>query len=197
VLSAARFAALAGLLWVTARQPPPKGVGADHLAEAVLMVGAGIGWLGWMASRRLRAPGRTTWCFLVLLAASSGVLAALAPNAITFIAVAGLGSGIAFETPPALAVAVIGVGALVVATLAVGAPGVLVAEGSVSVVVGLMVGASRRQYAERTLQAERLLAERVRADAERDRAAALAERNRGPRRAGPLPGGSLGPVGRR
>jgi len=38
--------------------------------------------------------------------------------------------------------------------------------------------ASRRQYAERTFQAEQLLAERVRADAERDRAAALAERNR-------------------
>ena len=57
-------------------------------------------------------------------------------------------------------------------------PAVLVAEGAVSVVVGLMVGASRRQYVERTFQAEQLLAERVRADAERDRAAALAERNR-------------------
>ena len=66
----------------------------------------------------------------------------------------------------------------VVATLAVDGPGVLVAEGTISVVVGLMVGASRRQYAERTLQAEQLLAERVRADSERDRAAALAERNR-------------------
>ncbi len=72
----------------------------------------------------------------------------------------------------------IGVGALAAATAAVGAPGVLVAEGAVSVVVGLMVGASRRQYVERTFQAEQLLAERVRADAERDRAAALAERNR-------------------
>ena len=93
-------------------------------------------------------------------------------------AVAGLGAGIAFEGLPASGVGAIGVGALVVATLAVGAPGVLVAEGAISVVVGLMVGASRRQYVERTFQAEQLLAERVRADAERDRAAALAERNR-------------------
>jgi signal transduction histidine kinase len=75
-------------------------------------------------------------------------------------------------------VGAIGVGALVVATSAVDSPTVLIAEGAVAVVVGLMIGASRRQYAQRTLQAEQLLAERVRADAERDRAAALAERNR-------------------
>jgi signal transduction histidine kinase len=178
MLSAARLAALSGLLWATARQPPPKGVRADHAVEAVLMVGAGIGWLGWMVSRRLRARSSTTWAFLALLAASGGVLAALAPIAITFMAVAGLGAAIACEGLPALAIGVIGVGAVVVATLAVGAPGVLVAEGAVSVVVGLMVGASRRQYAERTLQAEQVLAERVRGDAERDRATALAERNR-------------------
>ena len=178
MLSAARLAALVGLLWLTARQTAPKGVSADHPVKWVLMGAAGIGWLGWMASRRLRAPGRTTWCFLALLAASGGALAALAPNAITFMAVAGLGVGIAFDGLPALGVGAIGVVALAVATLAVGAPGVLVAEGALSVVVGIMVGASRRQYAERTVQAEQLLAERVRADAERDRAAALAERNR-------------------
>jgi signal transduction histidine kinase len=178
MLSAARLAALTGILWTTAHQPPPKGVRVDHPVEAALMVGAGIGWLGWMASRRLQAPSRTTWCFLALLAASGGGLAALAPIAITFMAVAGLGAGIAFDGLPTLVVGAIGVGALVVATLAAGAPGVLVADGAVSVVVGLMVGASRRQYVERTSQAEQLLAERVRGDAERDRAAALAERNR-------------------
>jgi len=178
LLSAARLAALVGLLWATAHQGSPKGVSADHPVKWILMGAAGIGWLGWMASRRLPASGRTTWCFLALMAASGGALAALAPNAITFMAVAGLGVGIAFEGLPALGVGAIGVVASAVATLAVGAPGVLVAEGALSVVVGLMVGASRRQYVERTFQAEQLLAERVRADAERDRAAALAERNR-------------------
>ncbi len=54
----------------------------------------------------------------------------------------------------------------------------LIAEGAFSVAAGLMAGASRRQYLGRTRQAEELLSERVRADAERDRAAALAERNR-------------------
>jgi signal transduction histidine kinase len=178
MLSAARLAALVGLLWASAHQVPPKGVSADHLAKWVTMGAAGIGWLGWMASRRLRAPERTTWCFLALLSVSGGALAAVAPIAITFMAVAGLGAGIAFESLPALSVGAVGVAALAVATLAVGAPGVLVVEGAVSVVIGIMVGASRRQYAQRTFQAEQLLAERVRADAERDRAAALAERNR-------------------
>ncbi len=178
LLSAARLAGLAALLWITAHQPPPNGVVANHFVKWVLMAVAGIGWIGWMASRRLRAPGRTTWCFLVLLDASGGALAALAPNAITFMAVAGLGAGIAFDALPALDVGAIGVGALAVAVAAVSAPAVLIAEGAVAVVVGLMVGASRRQYVERTVQAEQLLAERVRADAERDRAAALAERNR-------------------
>jgi signal transduction histidine kinase len=178
MLSAARLAGLAALLWATAQQRPPKGVQADHAVKVLLIVGAGVGWLGWMASRRLRASGRTTWSLLALLAASGGALAPWAPIAITLIAVAGLGAGVAFDEFAAPSVGAIGVGALGVTTLAVGAPGVLVAEGAISVVVGLMVGASRRQYVERTLQAEQLLAERVRADAERDSAAALAERNR-------------------
>jgi signal transduction histidine kinase len=178
MLSAARLAALAGVLLATAHQRPPSGVSANHPIKLALMVGAGIGWLGWMASRRRGASDRTTWCFLAFLAASGGALAAVAPNAITFMAVAGLAAGVAFEGLPASGVGAIGVGALVVATSAVGSPTVLIAEGAVSVAVGLMVGASRRQYAQRTLQAEELLAERVRADAERDRATALAERNR-------------------
>ena len=45
-------------------------------------------------------------------------------------------------------------------------------------VAALLGGASRRQYRDRAAQAEALLAERMRADAERDRATALAERNR-------------------
>ena len=178
MLSAGRLAALVGLLWIIARQTPPKGVRADHPLQAVLMVAAGVGWIGWMANRRLRASGRATWSLLALLAVSGGVLAAWAPVAITFMAVAGLGAGIAFDGLPALGVGAIGIGAVAVATLAAGAPAVFIADGAVSVVAGLMVGASRRQYVQRTIQAEELLAERVRADAERDRAAALAERNR-------------------
>ena len=142
MLSAARLAALAGLLLATAHQRPPSGVTANHPIKSALMVGAGVGWLGWMARRRRGASDRTTWCFLALLAASGGALAALAPSAITFMAVAGLAAGIAFEGFPASGVGAIGVGALVVATSAVDSPTVLIAEGAVAVVVGLMIGAS-------------------------------------------------------
>ncbi len=109
MLTAARLAGLAALLWITAHQPPSKGVAANHPVKWLLMAVAGFAWIGWMASRRLRAPGRTTWCFLALLAGSGGALAAFAPNAITFMAVAGLGAGIAFEGLPAFAVGAIGV----------------------------------------------------------------------------------------
>jgi signal transduction histidine kinase len=133
-----------------------------------------------MASRRFGAPDRATWAFLALLATSGGVLAAYAPVASGFLAVAALGSGIAFEAQPASSVGAIGVVVLVAAVSALGspAPGAVIAEGVLAVVAGFMAGASRRQYQERAYQAEQLLAERVRADAERDRAAALAERNR-------------------
>ena len=177
-MTAARLAALGGLIWAGLHQPASAGVAADHPARWVLAGAAAIGWSGWMAGRWLGAPRRVTWGFLALLAASGGALAALAPFAVTFVAVAGLGAGIAFEGPPALGVGAVGVVAVATATAVVGAPGVLVLEAAVSAVVGVMVGASRRQYVQRTVQAEQLLAERVRADAERDRAAALAERNR-------------------
>jgi hypothetical protein len=50
-------------------------------------------------------------------------------------------------------------------------------EGLFAIVAALLGGASRRQYRDRAAQAEALLGERVRADVERDRATALAERD--------------------
>ena len=178
MLTAARLTGLAVLLWGAVHQQRPRGVGANELVEALLLVAVGIGWVGWMASRQLWRSGPPIWASLGLMAAAGGAVAAYAPIAITFLGVAGLGAGIAFDALPALTVGIAGVSALGLSTLALGAPHVLIAEGAVSVVIGQMVGASRRQYVERTLQAEQLLAERIRADAERDRAAALAERNR-------------------
>ncbi len=97
LVSAARLAGLVALFWASVHQNPPNGVSVDNPVKSVLLVGAGIGWLGWMASRHFRASARTTWCFLALLAASGGALAALAPIAITFMAVAGLGAAIALS----------------------------------------------------------------------------------------------------
>jgi len=181
MLSAARLAGLAALLWAVAQQERP-GVRGHHLTVLVLMVTVGVAWLGWLASRRLQTSARMTWLFLAVLAASGGALAGFAPVAIALLAIAALGAGIAFEALPALAVGAIGVGTLVVTAFVLSSPAVGVpegvAEGTLSVAAGLMAGGSRRQYVNRTFHAEQLLAEQVRADAERDRAAALAERNR-------------------
>ncbi len=179
LLSGARLGGLAALLWGTASQvqTPVRG---EHVAVPVLMGVAAVSWLGWMASRRLEAPERVTWGFLTLLAATGGALTGFAPVATGFVAVAALGAGIAFEAIPASAVGAIGLAVLVpmVAVVGPSGPAGVIAEGTLAVVAGLMAGASRRQYQGRANQAEALLAERLRADAERDRAAALAERNR-------------------
>jgi len=179
MLTVARLAGLGALLWAVTHRPD-WGIPGEHWAVPVLAVVVVIGWIGWMATRRLGAPDQIIWGFLALLGTAGGVLVAFAPDAIWFVAVAVLCSAIAFEVGPAVAVGAIGLGALVVAVTALGTPSSseVIAEGAFSAAAGLMVGASRRQYRTRTQQAEQLLAERVRADAERDRAAALAERNR-------------------
>ena len=178
MLSAARLAALVGLLWATAHQVPPKGVPADHPAKWVLMgTAASAGWAGWPAAGfgprvTPRGASSPSWPRREVPSPPSPPLPSPSWPSPGSVPVS------PSRDCRRLGVGAIGVGALAVATAAVGAPAVLVAEGAVSAVVGLMVGASRRQYVERTLQAEELLAERVRADTERDRAAALAERNR-------------------
>ncbi len=179
MLSAARVLGLGALLWAVAGQASHQ-FGGLPWPVPLLMVTASVGWVGWLAGRSLGAPEPFVWSSLLCVAASGGALAGYAPIAVTFIAVAGLGAAIAFDTIPAAAVATVGVITLVATVLALGtpAPGEVIAEGALSGIAGLMVGTSRRQYLDRAAQAEQLLAERTRADAERDNATALAERNR-------------------
>lgn len=178
-LSVARLAGLGAVLWAVASQTTTTVPGAA-VAVPVLMAGAGAGWLGWMASRHFGADDQVTWSALVAMAVCGGVLVPYAPLAIAMVAVAGLGAGIALEGRAAWAVAVVGAVSLAVAVAALGppSPGELIAEGALSAAAGVLAGRSRRQYLRQAAQAEELLATRVRADAERDRAAAMAERNR-------------------
>src|SRR5207342_1048381 len=101
-----------------------------------------------------------------------------APVGIAFPAVAVIAAATLFGVLPAAVIAVVGAVALTITVLAAGSPHAIVVEGLLAIAAALLGGASRRQYQDRAAQAEELLAERVRADAERDRAAALAERNR-------------------
>ena len=178
MLSAARLAGLAALLWATAHQGRRRACRPTTRRGGCSWPSPGsAGWAGWPAAgsepRAARRGG-----FLALLAGVGWSPRRLRPYRHHLHGRRRPRCRDRLRGPPGAGRGAIGVVALAVATLAVGAPGVLVAEGALSVVVGLMVGASRRQYVERTFQAEQLLAERVRADAERDRAAALAERNR-------------------
>ncbi len=179
MLALARVAGLGAVLWAVSVQVSNQSSGF-RWPVTFLMAAASVGWIGWLVSRSLRAPRAVVWSFLALMAASGGALTAYAPVAVTFVAVAALGGAIAFDTLPAAGIAGIGIVAVVVVVLALGtpSPGEIIAEGALSGIAGLMLGNSRRQYLARAAQAEQLLAERIRADAERDNAAALAERNR-------------------
>lgn len=179
MLALARVAGLGAVLWAVGVQVSNQS-GGFRWPVTFLMAAASVGWIGWLVSRSLGAPRAVVWSFLALMAASGGALSAYAPVAVTFVAVAALGGAIAFDTLPATGIAGIGIVAVVVVVLALGtpSPGEIIAEGALSGIAGFMLGNSRRQYLARTTQAEQLLAERIRADAERDNAAALAERNR-------------------
>ena len=102
----------------------------------------------------------------------------LAPVGITFPAVSVIATSSLLGVRPALAVAAIGAAAVTTTVLVAATPNTIIAEGVLAIAAAVLGGASRRQYQDRVDQAEQVLAERGRADAEQARAAALAERNR-------------------
>jgi len=175
-LAVMRLGGLGALLWVVSQQSAP-GFQGDRLAVLALMLGAAAGYVLWLIGRR-SGDARVTVAGLTGAAVAGGALAAFAPVATAFPAIAALGAAIELDAPSAVPVALAGAGSLVLASGLYGRPATFLLQGVLVALVGLMVGASRRQYVHRARQAERLLAERRRADVERDRAAALAERNR-------------------
>lgn len=177
-LSAARVAALGAVLWAVGAQLAARSSDrAPGIALAIVAAGA---WLAWLAARRAGANVAIVGVALAVMAGCGGALTQYAPVALCFLAVAALGAAVALGARRASWVAALGVAAVAAVTGASHSAhrGELVVEAGISVVAGLAAGSSRRQYLERAYQAEQLLAERLRADAERDRAAALAERNR-------------------
>jgi signal transduction histidine kinase len=123
-------------------------------------------------------PVRFTWLALAVLAGAGGAVGGLAPVGIAFPAVAVIAAATLIGPLPTAAIALIGAVSLTVTVLGAGSPHAIIAVGLLAIAAALLGGASRRQYQDRAAQAEALLAERTRADAERDRASALAERNR-------------------
>lgn len=179
LMTVVRLGGMGALLFGAATQRQAGVPGRDPWL--VILIGASaVGWTGWIACRHYAWSDRAAWVSLALTAAAGGALAGYGPIAVGVLAVAALGAGISFEPGPAFGVVAVGIAVLVSLVTGLGTPSPfgVIAEGSLAAAAGLMAGATRHQYVKRAQQAEQLLDERMRSDAERDRAAALAERNR-------------------
>ena len=174
-IAALRVIGLVALVWAVSREHLSDG---SCTVPAPWLVTTAAAWVCWLISWRRAPSSRVTLVCLAVLAGAGGVVAGFAPVGIAFPAIAVLAASMAFDAAPALGVACVGAVALTVGVLLLGTPRAIIAEGLLAVVAALLGGASRRQYRDRAAQAEALLSERMRADAERDRATALAERNR-------------------
>lgn len=170
-----RLVGLAVLVWVVASEHHADG--SPRVPAALLAVTA-AGWVAWLVCSRLHRPQHETWLALAVVAGVGGVVGGLAPVGITFPAVSVIATSSLLGVRPALAVAAIGTAAVTTTVLVAATPNTIIAEGVLAIAAAVLGGASRRQYQDRVDQAEQLLAERGRADAEQARAAALAERNR-------------------
>lgn len=170
-----RVIGLLALVWAVSREHLSDG---SRTVPTAWLIATAAAWVGWLISWRRAPTSRILLICLAVLAGAGGSVAAYAPVGIAFPAIAVLAASMAFDVLSALGVAAVGAVALTIGVLALGTPRSIIAEGLLAVVAALLGGASRRQYSDRAAQAEALLSERMRADAERDRAAALAERNR-------------------
>jgi signal transduction histidine kinase len=149
--------------------------GVDRTVSLILLGVTVAAWLTWVLVR-----GRIGWAtapVLIILSLAGGALAAFAPTAIIFTAVATLGAATAWRIQVAIA---IGAGGWVAVVLAVwGADKAwAIALGAVAAIgAGALVGFTRRQVVERTHQAAQIEVETARAEVERTRAELLGERN--------------------
>jgi signal transduction histidine kinase len=170
---------IAGLVALVATVAPEAhlGVNGTHLERLVLMVVAVTAWIGWLVAR---AEDRkvATGTALVCLGAAGGALAPIAPAAIAFSAVAGVGAAMAFDLPVAVMFGAAGPAAHLVAAAAYGHSFTPVAGSAAAAMGGLVIGTSRRQVHEQAEQKAQVAVERERASVEHDRAELLAERNR-------------------
>jgi signal transduction histidine kinase len=174
VIRIARVAGLVALLWAAASQPAD----GETPVPAWLLVVTAAGWVGWLICLQVRAPWPVTWLTLALVAGAGAAVGGLAPIGIAFPAVAVIATATLTGATMTFAIAALAAASLTTTALVADTPHVIITEGLLALTAALLGGASRRQYQDRAAQAEELLAERRRADAEQARAAALAERNR-------------------
>lgn len=170
---------IAGLVALVATVTPEShlGLSGTHLLRLVLLIVAVAGWIVWLLSR---AAGRNdvSGVALVFAGVAGGALAPIAPAAIAFSAVAGVGASMVFDLPLALTVAAAGPAAHLIAAAAYGRSFTPVAGSAAAALAGVVIGTSRRQVQTQAEQRAQVAMERELASVEHDRAELLAERNR-------------------
>jgi len=167
------------LIALVATVAPESHIGrsGSHLGAFILVAIVVASWVGWLVAQDRGRPVVTAGA-LVVLAAAGGTLAPIAPAAIAFAVVAGVGAAMAFELPLAvMLVAVAPVAQLISAS--VQHRSLVPVGGCVAAALGgLTIGLARRQAQLRTEQLALVRVERERAELEHDRAELLGERNR-------------------
>jgi signal transduction histidine kinase len=148
-----------------------------QLAAVGLALSAAAGWCGWIVVGPDRHP-RSALVSLAAVGGFGGAVAAFTPIGLVFPALAGLGAGLTFDTPVALAIALVGPLAGTVAIGVADGSGIVIACGFATALAGFVVGAARREEQKRTRQITLLAVEQQRAATQEARAEMLAERNR-------------------
>jgi signal transduction histidine kinase len=149
--------------------------GLDHTVSLILLGVTVAAWLTWVLVR-----GRIGWAtaqVLIILSLAGGALAAFAPTAIIFTAVATLGAATAWRIQVAIAIGAGGWIAVVLAVWGADKAWAIALGGIAAILAGALVGFTRRQVVERTHQAAQIEVETARAEVERTRAELLGERN--------------------
>jgi signal transduction histidine kinase len=189
-----RTTVLVFLVLSIVQKSPGFGASGRPLAVAVLTVVCTAAWLVWMVGGNALtssllwigggvrdpdlAPSRAVVAAAIVMGISGGVLTGLSPNsaAIGFPCAATLVFAVRFSMSLAAPMTMLVVAPLAFSSLGFGHNSAI---GYIGLVAGLFaMGSGRRSYVQRAVQAERLLAETRRANAEEAHAATLAERTR-------------------
>jgi signal transduction histidine kinase len=166
---------LALLAWGASTEAIHPDTGAGRVAALVLLVTAGSAWVVALVLRR--DDSLVAGVALGTMAISGGALAAFAPIAIVFPAVAVLSAAVRWRIGVAAAIAISGWLAMFVAEVAVGPTRGVILGCLAAILGGALIGIARRQAVERTELAARTEVAAARVEVEQERAALLSERN--------------------
>jgi signal transduction histidine kinase len=176
-LTAVRLMGLGAIVYSVTVSDRAPGLSGLHLTVTITLCLAALGWLTWTLVDRWPP---VAFIAVVVMGVAGGILAAASPDsgAVVFGAVAALTAGVNTDISVSLGVTAATLAAFFSGALAIGiTSGTLI--GYPATYAGVWaIGMTRRSYAVRAEQAERLLAESRRAITAESEAAALAERTR-------------------